>query len=73
MHTYKGLMSNDIDLNIGDDIKAISNFIGAVSPDHTTFGWSKNRMNSTVKDQNLMAQISKRYMSTASSPMRHTL
>ena len=36
--TYKGLMSKDIDLNIGDDLKAVSNFIGATSPDHTTYG-----------------------------------
>ena len=31
-------MSNDINLNVGDGLKAHSNFIGAVSPDHTTYG-----------------------------------
>jgi hypothetical protein len=36
--TYKGLNGNDIDLNIGDGLKYKSNFVGALSPDHTTFG-----------------------------------
>lgn len=37
MNTYKGLMSNDINLNIGDHLKYSSAFVGAVSPDHTTY------------------------------------
>ena len=41
MSTYTGLLSKDIDLNIGDHLKTMSNFIGAVSPDHTTFNWGK--------------------------------
>jgi len=28
-------------LNVGDEIKIVSNFIGATSPDHTTWGKSK--------------------------------
>jgi len=35
-------------------------------------GWSKFKMISTEKDPNLRNLISKRFMSTASSPMHHT-
>lgn len=73
MNTFKGLMSNDVPLNIGDGLKVHSNFIGAVSPDHTTFGWSKERMSTAQKDVSLRSLISRRFMSTASSPMHHTL
>jgi hypothetical protein len=38
--------TNDVDLNVGDEIKIVSNFIGATSPDHTTWGKSKtNKLN----------------------------
>lgn len=36
--TFKGLQGNDPDLNIGDELKKTSNFVGSLSPDHTTFG-----------------------------------
>ena len=85
LNTFKGLQPvDDIDLNIGDELKKTSNFIGAVSPDHTTFGkqkfskinliigWSKMNMTSPPKDIQLKRDISKRFMSTASSPMHHT-
>jgi hypothetical protein len=72
MHTYKGLLSTDVPLNVADGLKAHSNFVGAVSPDHTTFGWSKERMSTTQKDMSLRNLIQRRFVSTASSPMHHT-
>ncbi len=65
-------MSNDIDLNIGDTLKIQSGILGAVSPDHTTYNWRRNRMLSPEKDPALRNLIGKRFMSTASTPMRHT-
>lgn len=38
INTFKGLPSEDINLNIGDKIKVVSDFIGSISPDHTTYG-----------------------------------
>lgn len=84
---YKGLQAtNDVDLNVGDDIKIVSNFIGATSPDHTTWGksktnklnnirdlgWTKEQMTSPKKDMDLRRMIKHRFVSTASSPMHHT-
>lgn len=74
MQTYKGLQlpPEDVNLNIGDVIKVHSNFVGAVSPDHTTFEWSRDQMSGQDKDASLRNLISRRFMSTASTPMRHT-
>jgi hypothetical protein len=66
--------TNDVDLNVGDEIKIVSNFIGATSPDHTTWGkrWTKEQMTSPKKDTELRRMIKHRFVSTASSPMHHT-
>jgi hypothetical protein len=65
----------EFDMTVGDQLKTHSNFIGALSPDHTTYpGWKKGDMSPgpAQKDIALRTLISKRFMPTASTPMRHT-
>jgi len=80
MTTFKGLARPrggilEYDMTVGDQLKMTSNFVNAVSPDHTTFpGWNRDQMSPgpMQKDVGLRTLIGKRFMPTASTPLRHT-
>ena len=80
MTNFKGMKralgsGSEFEMTVGDQLKATSNFVNSLSPDHTTFpGWKRDQMSPGPhqKDVALRSLIGKRFMDTASSPMRHT-